>query len=208
MNQTPATLPVPVREIASRLPRFPPSLMLAAALNLGLSELIRSGAFARLTGKLLRLEITDAGLKLSVRFDGRRFAPASEHSPADVTIAASAADFALLALRREDPDTLFFSRRLLIAGDAEAGLVAKNALDSLELPGWLLRLFDPGGFLARLQPPGYRWLFPQGHSGPTDVDPESSIPAGEPARSPGGSRSIARNRGSQVSEASRVREER
>ena len=171
MNQTPATLPVPVREIASRLPRFPPSLMLAVALNLGLAGLIRSGAFVQLLGKLVRLEITDAGLKLTVGFGGVRFAPASEHSPADVTIAATAADFALLALRREDPDTLFFSRRLLIAGDAEAGLVAKNALDSLELPNWILRLFDPKGIIARLRPPGYRWLFPQGHSEPTDVNP-------------------------------------
>ncbi len=160
MSHRPATLPSPVREIVSRLPRFPPSVMLAIALNLGLAELIRSGAFVQLLGKLVRLEITDAGLKLSVRFDGMRFAPASERAPADVTIAATAADFALLALRREDPDTLFFSRRLLIAGDAEAGLVAKNALDSLELPGWLLRLFDPQGLLARLRLPGYRWLFP------------------------------------------------
>jgi predicted lipid carrier protein YhbT len=36
-----------------------------------------------------------------------------------------------LALRREDPDTLFFSRRLVLEGDTELGLVVKNALDAM-----------------------------------------------------------------------------
>ena len=175
MNPTPAALPPPVREIVSRLPQLPPSLMLAVALNLGLAELIRSGAFVQLAGKLVRIEITDAGLKLTVGFDGTRFAPASSGAQSDVTIAATAGDFTLLALRREDPDALFFSRRLLIAGDAEAGLVAKNALDSLELPGWVLRLFDSEGLLARVRPPGYRWLFPADPP-PADTNPGNSGP--------------------------------
>ena len=38
----------------------------------------------------------------------------------------------LLATRREDPDTLFFNRRLNIEGDTETGLHVKNLLDSLE----------------------------------------------------------------------------
>lgn len=175
MKTTPATLPLALRNFVSTLPQLPPSMMLAVALNLGLAGLIRSGAFVQLTGKLVRIEITDAGLKLSVGFDGMRFAPASSRAQADVTIAATAADFVLLALRREDPDTLFFSRRLLIAGEAEAGLVAKNALDSLELPGWILRLFDSDGLLARLRPPGYRWLFPPDPP-PADTNPRNSGP--------------------------------
>jgi hypothetical protein len=35
-----------------------------------------------------------------------------------------------LALRREDPDTLFFTRRLVLEGDTELGLALKNALDA------------------------------------------------------------------------------
>ena len=38
------------------------------------------------------------------------------------------------ARREEDPDTLFFSRRLMMEGDTELGLVVKNTLDALELP--------------------------------------------------------------------------
>jgi hypothetical protein len=38
-----------------------------------------------------------------------------------------------LTLRLEDPDTLFFNRRLLIEGDTDLGLRVKNMLDGVEL---------------------------------------------------------------------------
>lgn len=50
-----------------------------------------------------------------------------------MAIAASARDFMLLARRLEDPDTLFFSRRLVMEGDTELGLLVKNTLDALDL---------------------------------------------------------------------------
>ena len=33
---------------------------------------------------------------------------------------------------REDPDTLFFSRRLVSEGDIELGLIVKNLLDAID----------------------------------------------------------------------------
>ena len=48
-------------------------------------------------------------------------------------VLGAAADFARLALRLEDPDTLFFNRRLLIEGDTDLGLTVKNMLDAVEL---------------------------------------------------------------------------
>jgi predicted lipid carrier protein YhbT len=71
---------------------------------------------------------------------GGTFHPALAASTADVTIAACAHDFLLLALRDEDPDTLFFSRRLAMEGDTELGLAVKNAFDAADLSryaGWL-----------------------------------------------------------------------
>ena len=53
-------------------------------------------------------------------------------------------DFALLAARKEDPDTLFFSRRLVMEGDTELGLLVKNTLDAIEQP-----LFSLDGLLPR-----------------------------------------------------------
>ena len=42
-----------------------------------------------------------------------------------------------MLLRQEDPDTLFFHRRLSIEGDTELGLLVKNLLDRIELPRWM-----------------------------------------------------------------------
>ncbi|MCV5960072.1 SCP2 sterol-binding domain-containing protein, partial [Escherichia coli] len=38
-----------------------------------------------------------------------------------------------IAGRKEDPDTLFFQRRLSIEGDTELGLEVKNLMDSVDL---------------------------------------------------------------------------
>ena len=45
-----------------------------------------------------------------------------------------------MMLREEDPDTLFFNRKLHIEGDTELGLITKNLLDSVDWPlsSWLL----------------------------------------------------------------------
>ena len=64
-----------------------------------------------------------------------------------MTLSATAHDFLLLAQRQQDPDTLFFSRRLSMEGDTELGLVVKNALDAIELP-----VLDPRQWAQRLAP--------------------------------------------------------
>lgn len=69
-----------------------------------------------------------------------------------VNSSASAHDFMLLAQRKQDPDTLFFSRRLSMQGDTELGLVVKNALDALELPVLDPAQWTPRAVLARLLP--------------------------------------------------------
>ena len=54
------------------------------------------------------------------------------HGGWDVRIRGCFDDFWALATRREDPDTLFFQRRLALEGDTDTGLALKNLLDSLE----------------------------------------------------------------------------
>ena len=49
---------------------------------------------------------------------------------------ADTAEYLKLLRREEDPDTLFFNRRLDIEGDTELGLIVKNMLDSLEPLSW------------------------------------------------------------------------
>ena len=124
-------IPDPVRRLLSRLPQFPASAVFAAALTLWLGETLGADAHPELAGKLIRLHVTDAGVTLTFLVTSRGFTPSSATSP-DLTLAATVEDFLALALRREDPDTLFFSRRLSMEGDTELGLLVKNSLDALE----------------------------------------------------------------------------
>ncbi|MBI1943986.1 MAG: SCP2 sterol-binding domain-containing protein [Betaproteobacteria bacterium] len=85
---------------------------------------------ASLQGRVLRLELKEIGFGPQFTLGAFGLKPA--FGKPDVTIRASVADYLALALRREDPDTLFFSRRLVIEGETELGLVVKNALDSAD----------------------------------------------------------------------------
>lgn len=94
-------------------------------------------ALAPLEGRLLRLEISGLTLAPQLTLGALGLRPAL--GTPDVTIRASLEDYVRLALRREDPDTLFFSRRLVIEGDTALGLEIKNALDALPDAPWARR---------------------------------------------------------------------
>jgi O2-independent ubiquinone biosynthesis accessory factor UbiT len=85
-------------------------------------------ALAPLEGKVLRLEIRGLGAGPQLTLTRLGLVPAL--GAPDVVVRAGLRDYLALALRREDPDSLFFSRRLVIEGDTALGLIVKNALDS------------------------------------------------------------------------------
>lgn len=87
-----------------------------------------------LEGRVLRLELHDAAIALAVSLHGRRLVAVGIREPGDVRICGDTYAFLLLASRREDPDSLFFRRRLRIEGDTELGLQVKNFLDAWEPP--------------------------------------------------------------------------
>jgi predicted lipid carrier protein YhbT len=123
-------LPPPLAAIAGRLPQWPLSAALAAGLNVLLVPLLGADARAMLRDRVVSIQVADAGLDCRVRLGSTGFVPA--RTPAEVVIRASAYDYWRLARRVDDPDTLFFARRLLIEGDTELGLAVKNALDAVE----------------------------------------------------------------------------
>lgn len=88
-----------------------------------------SQALSPLRGKLVRLEIRELGFGPSLTLTSFGLVPAV--GAPDVVFRASLEDYVALALRREDPDSLFFTRRLVIEGDTALGLILKNALDAL-----------------------------------------------------------------------------
>lgn len=90
---------------------------------------------ADLDGKRVCIAITDTGTNLLFRIQGQQFR--RQPGPVidanwDVRISGNLPDFWLLATRAEDPDTLFFGRRLAIEGETETGLYIKNMLDALD----------------------------------------------------------------------------
>lgn len=84
-----------------------------------------------INGKSVCIVIRDAGVELHFRIERGRLRPAAP-GRADVRIRGDAQDYWLLATRREDPDTLFFNRRLCLEGDTETGVHVKNLLDALD----------------------------------------------------------------------------
>jgi predicted lipid carrier protein YhbT len=144
-------LPKPVGQLLSRLPAYPGSLLFVTGLNLALARNLASDVTQMLIGKKLRLRVTDAHVAFDFQWANGRFAACHNKASADLTISASAHDFVLLARRQEDPDTLFFSRRLSMEGDTELGLLVKNTIDAIELPVFNLEQFKPAQVLGRLR---------------------------------------------------------
>jgi len=136
--------------LLSRLPAYPGSALLCTALNVGLAPRLPEDVGALLLHKKMRIHVRDARLTFDFSWVGQGFRPLRGGLPADLTISAVAHDFMLLAQRREDPDTLFFSRRLAMEGDTELGLVVKNALDAMELPVFDAEQWAPRRVLSAL----------------------------------------------------------
>ena len=151
MQASPFLLPKSLGNLLSYLPEYPGSLMFVAGLNLALAKNLAPDVRQMLLGKKLRLRATDAQLTFDFEWVNEHFSACQNKDAADLTISASAYDFVLLARRQEDPDTLFFSRRLAMEGDTELGLLVKNTIDAIELPVFSLEPFKPAQVLARLR---------------------------------------------------------
>lgn len=124
---------LPGLKLLGRLPEWPPAQALSLALNAALlAGLMARDALEPLRGKTVTIELRDLGARVRLEYAAWGFRPCSRTEKTDLTIKAGVADFLALALRREDPDTLFFKRRLVMTGDTDLGLVVKNALDAID----------------------------------------------------------------------------
>ena len=136
----------PSRLLAS-LPSAPPSLAFSLAANHLLWPALQTLDWEPLVGRRYAIRVKDLGLSLRFTVGRRGFVP--DNGIPDLTISATARDFLLLLARREDPDTLFFSRRLVSEGDTELGLIVKNLHDALDPDAVLSRLPAPLARAAR-----------------------------------------------------------
>lgn len=128
-------VPTSVSALIARLPVTPPSLVFTGVANRLLWPALKTLDWQPLVGRRYAIHVKDLGLRLRFTVSPRGFSPdgifQAKGAP-DLTISATARDFLLLLGRREDPDTLFFSRRLVSEGDTELGLTVKNLLDALD----------------------------------------------------------------------------
>ena len=141
------TVPTAVRALILRLPTQPPSMAFALLANRVLWPALKELDHQPLIGRRYAVRVKDLGLVLRFKVTAHGFA--ADSGEAELSISANARDFALLMSRREDPDTLFFSRRLVSEGDTELGLVVKNLLDALDPDAVLQRLPQPLAYTAR-----------------------------------------------------------
>lgn len=131
-----------VLPLLARPLRLVPHPLQRGALELALEQLFRSsvaqGELDFLEQRCLAIEIEDVGWRWPIMLAGDRLRVLERNHPADVTIRGQSPAFLSMTGRFEDPDTLFFQRRLVIEGDTELGLGVKNFLDGLDeerLPG-------------------------------------------------------------------------
>ncbi|GKM00444.1 ubiquinone anaerobic biosynthesis accessory factor UbiT [Klebsiella variicola] len=134
-------------KLRSRLVHFGPSLLsvpvklapfalkrqvLEQVLSWQFRQALAEGELEFLEGRWLSIHVRDIGLLWYTSVvDGRLVV--SQQADADVSFSADASDLLMIAARKQDPDTLFFQRRLVIEGDTELGLYVKNSMDAIEL---------------------------------------------------------------------------
>jgi predicted lipid carrier protein YhbT len=135
-------VPQIVGKLLAALPQYPHSVMMSVLSTLFVRDPFAPEDAERIRGKVVCLNVRDAGIRIKMRIDRDGYLPCHDRTAPDVTVSAGAREFLLLALRKEDPDTLFFDRRLCVEGDTELGLIVKNALDRIEppIPARLLQL--------------------------------------------------------------------
>lgn len=138
------SLPPSPRALSKRLPHlllkpanylpFPiQKLALERTLKLAFNQPLAEGDLDFLKGRWLKIDVSNLGLQWLFSCGPAREVLIRKHGAFDVCIRGDFKSFILLAAQKEDPDTLFFQRDLVIEGDTDLGLEIKNLLDSLEL---------------------------------------------------------------------------
>ena len=97
-----------------------------------LAEAIEDDELDFLEDKWLKIEVTDLKLVWYLSYENNELIIKEESDRSDVSFSGNLNELILIAGKKEDPDTLFFQRRLLIQGDTELGLEVKNLLDNID----------------------------------------------------------------------------
>ncbi len=122
-----------LRSPVQLLPKSVQKRALLEGLKTVFKEALEDGDFEFLEDKWLKVSIKDMGLSWCISYQDEKLVVANGEVAEDVSFSGNLNDLVLIAGRKEDPDTLFFQRRLSIEGDTELGLEVKNLMDSVDL---------------------------------------------------------------------------
>jgi predicted lipid carrier protein YhbT len=120
-----------LRGIVRQLPPQPPSFVAALLLDRVLLPRLSPSQRRSLAGRVVELEVIEAGLRVRLVLGERGFAAAAGGRAPAVVVRARAQALWRLVRGEDDADRLFFDRALVMEGDTEFGLELKNALDAI-----------------------------------------------------------------------------
>ncbi|MES9990770.1 MAG: SCP2 sterol-binding domain-containing protein [Candidatus Thiodiazotropha sp.] len=93
---------------------------------------IEDGELDFLEGRVVCIRVSDLGLEYSLTLQNGLVSEAGA-TKAELSITGSVYDYLLLISGKEDPDTLFFQRHLIMDGDTGLGVHLKNMLAAIEI---------------------------------------------------------------------------
>ena len=152
-------LPPPQRlaPVVKIVPRRWQARLLESALARVLGSAVHDGSLDFMHGRRIGIEVSDLRMRWVLALvDGRLRLVEGEP---EASVRGTATDLLLLASRLEDADTLFFQRALVLTGDTELGLTARNLLDRLpweSVPLGFRILLHRGARLAHAARASYR----------------------------------------------------
>lgn len=129
VHTVPGLLAIP----AKVLPFSVQEKILSRVLNRVFAEALADDEFEFLEGKWLQVAVLDLSINWFITCQDNKLVIAERADVTDVSFKGNLNELVLITARKEDPDTLFFQRRLKIEGDTELGLEVKNMLDSFDL---------------------------------------------------------------------------
>jgi predicted lipid carrier protein YhbT len=130
MNTLPRHFPKLPAKLLAKIPNRYHSQILALGLNRLLTSLLATGELDFLENKTLKISLLDVNICFCLGIQQQRLTPSQ--APPNLSIEGNVYDFLCLATQHEDPDSLFFQRRLRLTGDINLGLQLKNFLDRVE----------------------------------------------------------------------------
>ncbi|MGF1681063.1 ubiquinone anaerobic biosynthesis accessory factor UbiT [Photobacterium minamisatsumaniensis] len=123
-----------ILRVPAKLTPFPvQKKIMLEGLAMVFKEALEDGDFEFLEDRWLKVEVRDLNLKWFISYQDEKLVVSEHIEQEDVSFSGECNDLVLIAARKEDPDTLFFQRRLRIEGDTELGLEVKNLMDSIDL---------------------------------------------------------------------------